>query len=151
MGRGNEYGAYDLYEWRDRHKYVCFYCIPNKFLKNLILWNEAQKRCSFCRHEQVDVAATPVSVLMESIISAFQRHFSDPINAGFSNDSEAQGSVCTISSFDALTQLFQKDEDCCGSLVVEYIADGFENKQWVEAAEGIWMGEHEHEALVWSW
>ena len=35
--------------------------------------------------------------------------------------------------------------------LLEDIAVAFENQLWVEAADGEWLGEQEHESLIWSW
>lgn len=153
MGRDIEDGEHDLYEWREIKKYVCVRCVPDKFLKRLICKNVQQQRCDYCNTERLRNIAAPVSILMEPIVFAFKRHFSDPVHGGCFNDREASDFIRPLSTGEALQELLPEwgDDDNSSDLLLNHIAKAFQNELWIKAPDGMYMGEHEHEAMTWSW
>lgn len=153
MGRENEDDDHDLYSWRDPGRYVCVRCVPDKFLKRLICQNIQQQRCDYCDSEKSRHIAAPVSVLMEPIVFAFKRHFSDPVHGGCFNDREASDFIRHLSTGEALQELLPEwdDDDNSLNLLLNHIAKAFQNGLWIKAPNGMYMSEHEHEALTWSW
>lgn len=145
MGQDN--GDCDLYRWVDPGTFVCTRCVADKWLRRLIRQHSTQAICSYCKARGSKNVTAPLRVLMVPIVSALRRSFSDEVNAGCPYDSDAEDLIHNITTLDALHAL---DIEISERLL-ECVADSFENPLWVEAADDVWMGEHEHEALIWSW
>lgn len=145
MGRDD--GDYDLYRWTDPRKFVCTRCVKDKWLRRLIRQHRIQATCSYCGVSGSKNITAPLRVLLDPIVSAFRSSFSDEVNAGCPSDSDAAECIQNITTVEALEIL----EIEISEIVLDDIADAFENQLWVEAADGEWLGEHEHESLTWSW
>lgn len=138
---------YDLYSWTDPKKFVCTRCVQNNFLQRLVRKHRGQSNCSYCNSHGKRVATASVKVLMSPIAARFRQCFSDEVHGGCPNDSDAADCIQNIVTIDALQSLGAEISDD----VLQDIADAFVNRLWVDAADGEWMGLHEHEELTWSW
>jgi RES domain-containing protein len=138
---------YDLYGWATINKLVCTRCVQDNFLQRLVRKHRGQLDCNYCNSLSTRVATASVNVLMSPIAARLRQCFSEEVHAGCPNDSDAADIIQNKPTLDALQSFeFEISEN-----VLEDIADAFKNNFWVDAADGEWMGSHEHEELTWSW
>ncbi|SNC74477.1 RES domain-containing protein [Marinobacter sp. es.048] len=134
--------------WSILGTFVCSDCVGDEFLAEVVNTNACATECSYCGISTTSAIAAPFEEIMVHVSSAFFQHFAEPATAGLPRDSgDWVGENLIIDTEDALLSfgwpcnddLFQ---DVCGSFV---------NDDWVQCANGHWLGSHEHERRHYAW
>lgn len=134
--------------WSAPDTYVCADCIADEFLKTIINEHLVETECSYCDRLSDEPIAAPMEEVFPYIAGAFYQHYQEPGAAGLPRDSgEWVGEDLITDTADAFLSL---DVPFDGQLF-EDICDSFDNPGWIPAADGWWLGEHEHERLKIAW
>ena len=135
--------------WTEPEGYVCSDCVKDEYLKAVIRESACCCQCDYCGRRTRKYSAAPVLELMETISSAVFMWFNNPEDAGDSWDNEED---CYFSgeSIDTRNMLKSFPLECHEQLF-EDIAGSFINEQWIETANGHWLGSHPHEVMTYAW
>lgn len=134
--------------WDAPDKVVCYFCVQDEYLRQLIVDNAHHKRCDYCGRLSKKAIAAPVEVLMAPIAHALYSHFADPASAGLPrDDGEWVGSEAityTLEALDSLPLNGHKD-------LVDDVTGAFSNDAWYPCANGYWLDDHKHVQLGSAW
>lgn len=131
--------------WTSIDRFVCTECVELFEFKEIIENNLVSETCDYCERTEATPIAAPVDDLLEVLFQTIHTYYASPEEAGVPYDG---GLV-----FDPMYL-----DDVLGSLgfdgeqsLIDDIIQADTNGAWVRAAEGHWLGEHEHQSLLSSW
>ena len=134
--------------WYEPDGYVCADCVEDEFLKEVVREYACYRECDYCGRRTRSHSAAPVVKLMEPIAKTVFYYFNNPTDAYVPYESSEGGWLLdTIGTHDMLESL---GLDCDPGLFEE-IAKSFVSDEWVETADGIWLGSHPHEEMSYEW
>lgn len=131
--------------WSSISKFVCADCVEDIFLADLIQDNLEADSCDYCGAVSSDNIAAPVDAVLDVVFNTIHTYFAEPTEAGVPYDKGFvlepvyTGDVLQSIAFDGHPDLY--DDVCSASM----------NDAWVPAAQGHWLGNHEHQELLWGW
>jgi RES domain-containing protein len=136
--------------WTEPEGYVCPDCVEDEYLKGIIRDYACGCECDYCGHVTSEHSASPVAEIMEPIVNAVFTWFNNPENAGEFWDSEDN---CYFSGDEAINtrEMLESLSLECNEKLFEDIAGAFINEEWVETANGHWLGSHPHELITYAW
>ncbi len=129
-------------------KFVCADCVEDSFLKDEIEKHLAKRKCDYCGKGGSGDVAAPVSAIMEPIAATFSYYFEYPDHAGVPYDGGGYAVDLNITTEDALRHL---GLECQEELFADVSGSIGNDTLWVEAADGLWLGEHQSEFLSSQW
>jgi RES domain-containing protein len=120
-----------------------------EYLKDILRYYACHRECDYCGTETDEDSSAPVAEIMEPIGNAVFKWFNNPEDAGEFWDSEDD---CYFSGDEAIdtTEMVKSLLDCNEQLFKD-IAEAFVNNEWVETANGHWLGSHPHELMTFAW
>lgn len=131
--------------WTSIDKFVCTDCVELVEFKDIIENNLVSVTCDYCeKTEEVPIAA-PVDDLLKVLFGTIYTYYASPEQAGVPYDGGPVFEPCYLG--DVLNSLGFDGEQS----LIDDIIQADTNGAWVDAAEGHWLGEHEHQSLLSSW
>ncbi|MGZ4968699.1 MAG: HEPN-associated N-terminal domain-containing protein [Methylobacter sp.] len=135
--------------WIKPEGYVCPDCVVDEYLKGVIRDYACRRECDYCGRRTRKHSASPVAEIMETISTTVLTWFNKPEDAGEFWDSEDDSYFSGDEAIDTREML--KSLLDCNEQLFEDIADAFINDEWVETANGHWLGSHPHELMTYAW
>lgn len=131
--------------WTSIDRFVCTECVELVEFKEIVENNLVSETCDYCQRTEVNPIAAPVDDLLEVLFETIYTYYASPEEAGVPYDGGLV--IDPIYLGDVLDSLGFDGEQS----LIDDIVQADMNGAWVRAAEGHWLGEHEHQSLLSSW